>query len=671
MKTVCIFLLFLLVLVPCLSVRTALVSGEVSPTAPCVRWGDWTIGQSSGSDNAVFTTFITNSEKTACVKVDVKYCARQPSQYVYPIERFNFQITMNNGFTVRKAVKSSRVSDVSPFSPDTTFSVEAMLEGPADTTKVETCRGKNGRGNTPMAVKIQFIGYYGSDADNLKTVRLTKTWTQDEIDILRQEYVDMTPPDARAELPVPARDKFKDELSSNGVDDWNTGHYRYMIDDGLKAKKSGWLSQVNAYRKKNGLAVFSDKAFKVNSAYRNPYHQRFHVAAPAKASFHSRHCYGDALDIKTLDVDGDGTVEQVRKNEAKSDDAKLMARSAIDAGAKWTGSWEYYSTHTHADWTLRRGDGGSWPPFPGTVYSPPCEPPKGTDSTTTAVQVLSSLQPRVMHPPAGQYHRCGHPLTASGEHSRISSCSVTNSNGDTCTNGSDYYACTPHVHRFPAAPAPSDTYVTSPCGHRHKKAEASSHASVSFSCGSHSYYACQPPSSSEFSRHAYGTLPCGSHSGYRCKAGRSHTEAQFCPSKNGKACLIGTYYVCTRPSHKHVYPEVPAPSAVRQYACGHDTTHRRRRSYHAWVSSCRMEYGPYSCQTSGGYYYCTPHEHRFVATCSAGHSYNPESESAENKHRVRTCRLRECRQTWQRCVRSTPICNKPYRKRNGLRCWPE
>ena len=289
MKALRIFsLLFLMVLFPCLSVRSV----EVYQTQPCIRWGDWTIGQSSGSGNTVGTTFITNSEKTACVKVDVTYCANQPSAYVYPIERFDFEITMNNGFTVRKQVETTSGPDASQFSADTTFSVEAMLEGPADTTRVRS-----------MAVTIKFKGY-GSDSENPQTVTLTKTWTQDTIDVLRQEYVDMTPPGSRAELPVPGRGEFVSELSSNGVDDWDTGHYGYMIDDGLKAKKSSWLREVNNYRQANTLPVLADKSFRVNSAYRNPYHQRFHVNARQGkvASFYSRHCYGDALDIKTLDV---------------------------------------------------------------------------------------------------------------------------------------------------------------------------------------------------------------------------------------------------------------------------------------------------------------------------------------------------------------------------------
>ena len=58
-----------------------------------------------------------------------------------------------------------------------------------------------------------------------------------------------------------------------------------------------------------------------------------------------------------------------------------------------------------------------------------------------------------------------------------------------------------------------------------------------------------------------------------------------------------------------------------------------------------------------------------TTTCAAGHPYNPNSTWQVNRHKVRTCRYSSCGKSWQRCVSSTPICDKPYRKRNGLRCW--
>ena len=60
-----------------------------------------------------------------------------------------------------------------------------------------------------------------------------------------------------------------------------------------------------------------------------------------------------------------------------------------------------------------------------------------------------------------------------------------------------------------------------------------------------------------------------------------------------------------------------------------------------------------------------------TATCDAGHSYNPESDSASNRHGTRTCRFSECGQSWQRCQGSAPLCNKPYRNQNGFSCWAE
>ena len=45
----------------------------------------------------------------------------------------------------------------------------------------------------------------------------------------------------------------------------------------------------------------------------------FHTPATA---LHSRHCYGDALDVHTIDVDGDRKTEQVFENYAKSEDGR-------------------------------------------------------------------------------------------------------------------------------------------------------------------------------------------------------------------------------------------------------------------------------------------------------------------------------------------------------------
>ena len=154
---------------------------------------------------------------------------------------------------------------------------------------------------------------------------------------------------------------------------------------------------------------------------------------------------------------------------------------------------------------------------------------------------------------------------------------------------------------------------------------------------------------SEASNHQWGTAPCGddTHVGYLCQINASDHERVYesCPSlharyecdgtdhslqascsstdSNGNACTVTNFYACD--NHSHVYPTPPPPPP-------------------------------------------TP----TLVTCSACNvPYDPNSTSAVNLHRVRTCRFSGCGQTWQRCQSSAPICNKPYRKRNGLSCSAE
>ena len=59
------------------------------------------------------------------------------------------------------------------------------------------------------------------------------------------------------------------------------------------------------------------------------------------------------------------------------------------------------------------------------------------------------------------------------------------------------------------------------------------------------------------------------------------------------------------------------------------------------------------------------------ATCASGHSYWTCKPYDVKRHITRTCRFSECGKSWQRCMTGgvTPICDKPWRKQNGLRCW--
>ncbi len=496
------YVFYMLLLVICVLIPFHLSSTVISfhSQTPCIRIKSWSVGQSSGyygKEKLAINigSFITNSEQTCCVHVSVGYCDDQPSQtnIMYPITSFGYELSMSHGFVVEKAVYSVSGPDAALFDPATSFSVSAKFKGPKDEEElVSSCNGNNGRDNKPMWVKVKFIGYYGTDLDNQKSVSVSGQWVQDTKDRIRQEYVDMTPPDSRAELPVPGRSSFVSTISTdNGVDRWNTGHYSsFMIDDGLKGKKADWLAEVNKERKSNGLSAFTDADFQVNSAYRNPYHQRFHVGKGALASFHSRHPFGDALDVHTPDVNGNGTEEQVYKNYANSADGVAMENAATDksVGALWTASYLYYGTHTHADWTLRVKDGGSWPPPNGTVYSPPCnidgtassgpyvtgattgnaeetnegqtgQDTGGNEQTTDAPAIGPCGHTYWLGSSSDYDHRsetwgCGHTIYVcqSSSHSLQASCSETNANGDSCTVTS-FYACQTHTHEYPAAPS--------------------------------------------------------------------------------------------------------------------------------------------------------------------------------------------------------------------------
>ena len=222
------------------------------------------------------------------------------------------------------------------------------------------------------------------------------------------------------------------------------------------------------------------------------------------------------------------------------------------------------------------------------------------------------------YPVAPAKRPCGHLLSASGNHSWVSSCGVTNSRGDTCTNSVSYYACKVgqiHTHTFPAAPSKS----LGPCGvHEITSSEKRSHSLQSYGCSSHTYYKCSAPSSSERSRHSYGTLACGNHSGYACKASSSHTVSRSCPKdSNGKACLNGpTYYSCS--SHSHSYPSAPPPP--KKELCPAD-----------WLTSCGSS---------------TSH----AVECSSGHTYYSCSLPALRHHfQLRQCSRSGCNVSTTNC----------------------
>lgn len=103
---------------------------------------------------------------------------------------------------------------------------------------------------------------------------------QDELDQLRQEYVDMN------KTRVPQRDEFTHD---NGQ--FNTGDYGWVI------VKQEALDGYNTI-----VQAFAPNVANMNSAYRNPVHN---AKLPGSAS-ESRHIYGDALDLQTPSIGHSG-----------------------------------------------------------------------------------------------------------------------------------------------------------------------------------------------------------------------------------------------------------------------------------------------------------------------------------------------------------------------------
>jgi len=61
-------------------------------------------------------------------------------------------------------------------------------------------------------------------------------------------------------------------------------------------------------------------------------------------------------------------------------------------------------------------------------------------------------------------------------------------------------------------------------------------------------------------------------------------------------------------------------------------------------------------------------EHKVESCSSCGKTYWTCSQYASNHTSEKECRYTECGNTWKKCGRA-PSCEKPYRKRNGLKCW--
>lgn len=154
-------------------------------------------------------------------------------------------------------------------------------------------------------------------------IELTLPLVQDEIDRMRQEYLDMS-------RHIPDRDEF------SGENFYDFGHYNRMIDVDLAGKYQAWVTAINE-RERQNLPDLTVADFELNSGYRNPHHNDYHAGSLAP---HSLHQYGRALDVNGRDVDGlPGIDRQDMANASK----------AANPPAIFTDTYQTPG-HVHADW---------------------------------------------------------------------------------------------------------------------------------------------------------------------------------------------------------------------------------------------------------------------------------------------------------------------------------
>ena len=90
--------------------------------------------------------------------------------------------------------------------------------------------------------------------------------------------------------------------------------------------------------------------------------------------------------------------------------------------------------------------------------------------------------------------KCGHPKSASGDHSFVSSCSATNANGDACERTSGYWTCKGHTHKFPEKQPTCPAHGWTDCG-----GDAGDHDATC--AAGHAYYTCNTDAAERHSKH--------------------------------------------------------------------------------------------------------------------------------------------------------------------------
>jgi len=182
-------------------------------------------------------------------------------------------------------------------------------------------------------------------------------------------------------------------------------------------------------------------------------------------------------------------------------------------------------------------------------------------------------------------------------------------------------------------------------------------------------YIANSPHYVKCSKSVYSQVPgatCGKEY-YTC-------EHQTCPDKNTHWNPRESIQPCG-----HRYDPNSSEAYLHRYgkySCGLHRGYKCKEGDHGiWIASCsETDNHGQTCTNTSGYWKCSPHQHTAPPPSpphpicgGCGKSYDPDSASAVNRHRLRTCRRSGCGNSWRACVDGwrAPRC----KVKQGKGCW--
>ena len=299
-------------------------------------------------------TFITDTKTSCKVKAEITYYGSQPPN-TCEITSGSWAVTMTHGFRVSgqasETTEGSGYSKVWKYEATFTDSRSDVISSSSDKYAA--------RSKERIRLNLTFTGTHSGG-----TVTKSAQVTQDQIDGMRQEYIDynlhrtlkvlpsrgwfrstlsVTAPDGSSTFTVSPRDSDYDSYKKtfpgrerdNQEAFYNWGHYDYVIDSKTEANYAIWMQHVDKVQP--GL-----RGEIITCRYRPPHHNK-----RVGGVIHSTHQYGYALDVRGKRK-ADGTkmiaTERVRMRDAAYD--KFKQRETADARLAYISG----IPHVHADW---------------------------------------------------------------------------------------------------------------------------------------------------------------------------------------------------------------------------------------------------------------------------------------------------------------------------------